>query len=161
VRQVAQAIINRLQSVKGNSAWSLVSGRIYRAQVPKAIAALQAQGIAAGAYPHILLTGLGGTLLRVYPNAKGQYQDIELPRFQVEVYDEYGEDGSRAWTIWDQFVRDVEYKALLSFEQSNIMARRAVLPREIVESYIIQIVGDWELMRQREVAPANPANAAL
>lgn len=142
---IVQAILIHLRRVSGRqTTWTLCGGsasdaaRIYRTQAPKV-----GQDAHAGSYPHIVITDMGGPIHRVFGG-----KNIEEAELQFSVYDLFGEDGSRARTIWAQLAGELENARLPVVGSASILIQRNGRPREVVEDFIICVNGDWRVLSQ-------------
>jgi hypothetical protein len=133
--EVISAMMDYLKSRPGaNATTARVGGRIYEILAPKSIGD--------AGFPRVILTPIGGPILR----------NIEEPRVQVDVYDEFEFDrGARALAIVKQLDAELLDATLRLQDATCIQVRRETIPQEVVDSYIIKIWAEW--MVQYQLAP--------
>jgi hypothetical protein len=138
--EVISAMMDYLKSRPGaNATTARVGGRIYEILAPKSIGD--------AGFPRVILTPIGGPILRIFGG-----RNIEEPRVQVDVYDEFEFDrGARALAIVKQLDAELLDATLRLQDATCIQVRRETIPQEVVDSYIIKIWAEW--MVQYQLAP--------
>ena len=118
--------------IGASDAFTLTGGRMFRT-----IAKEKAER------PYIVVSLIGGAPLRMFG-----LRQIEQASVQFMVVDDFDGDARNAGNIWNSLISIFEYQTLVFMDGTFMVMKRDTLPREVIETDVVEISGDFTLEQQ-------------